>query len=149
MRVPLRPANKLTPDANLGAGQPVPGQRAADTGTVLGLDLLGDPGTGGLSLRAQGNDLRMELTMTRTGGVVWPWFAALSRSQGRRAVEPLASANDLLTRGSMNPEEIAVSQWRDNMVDRPETDAAAYLTGWTVSGVAVLAAIAAVWALGI
>ena len=49
----------------------------------------------------------------------------------------------------MNPEEIAVSQWRDSMVDRPETDAAAYLTGWTVSGVAVLAAIVAVWALGI
>ena len=64
-------------------------------------------------------------------------------------VEPLASANDLLTRGSVNPEETAVSQWRDSMVDRPETDGAAYLTGWTVSGVAVLGAIVAVWALGI
>jgi hypothetical protein len=61
----------------------------------------------------------------------------------------LASANDLLTRGSVNPQETAVSQWHDSMVDRPETDGAAYLTGWTVSGVAVLAAIVAVWALGI
>ena len=64
-------------------------------------------------------------------------------------VEPLASANDILTRGSVNREETAVSQWRDSMVDRPETDGAAYLTGWTVSGVAVLAAIVAVWAFGI
>ena len=73
------------------------------------------------------------------------------RSQGEtpRAVEPLASANDLLTRGSVNPEETAMGQWRDSMVDRPETDGAAYLTGWTISGVAVLAAIVAVWALGI
>ena len=42
-----------------------------------------------------------------------------------------------------------MSQWRDSMVDRPETDGTAYLTGWTVSGVVVLAAIVAVWALGI
>ena len=42
-----------------------------------------------------------------------------------------------------------MSQWHDSMVDRPETNGAAYLTGWTVSGVAVLAAIVAVWALGI
>ena len=73
------------------------------------------------------------------------------RPQGEtsRAVEPLASANDLLTRASVNPEETAVSQWRDSMVDRPETDGAAYLTGWTVSGVAVLGAIVTVWVLGI
>lgn len=42
-----------------------------------------------------------------------------------------------------------MSQWHDSMVDRPETNGAAYLTGWTISGVAVLAAIVAVWALGI
>lgn len=42
-----------------------------------------------------------------------------------------------------------MSQWHDSMVDRPETDGAGYLTGWTISGVAVLAAIVAVWALGI
>ncbi|WP_283809317.1 hypothetical protein [Bradyrhizobium sp. LMTR 3] len=42
-----------------------------------------------------------------------------------------------------------MTQWRDTMVDRPETDDAAYLTGWTVSGVAVLGAIVAVWVFGI
>ena len=42
-----------------------------------------------------------------------------------------------------------MTQWRDTMVDRPETDAAAYLTGWTISGVAVLGAIVAVWPFGI
>ena len=73
------------------------------------------------------------------------------RPQGATSAlfEPLASANDLLTRGSVNPEETAMGQWRDSMVDRPETDGTAYLTGWTVSGVVVLAAIVAVWALGI
>jgi hypothetical protein len=35
------------------------------------------------------------------------------------------------------------------MVDQPESDGAAYVTGWTVSGVAVLGAIVAVWLLGI
>ena len=42
-----------------------------------------------------------------------------------------------------------MSQWRDTMVDRPESDGPAYLTGWTVSGVVVLGAIVAVWVLGI
>jgi hypothetical protein len=42
-----------------------------------------------------------------------------------------------------------MNQWRDTMVDQPETDGATYLTGWTVSGLAVLAAIVVVWALGI
>jgi hypothetical protein len=35
------------------------------------------------------------------------------------------------------------------MVDRPETDGAAYATGWTLSGLAVLGAIIAVWVFGI
>jgi hypothetical protein len=35
------------------------------------------------------------------------------------------------------------------MVDRPETDAGVYLTGWTVAGLAVLGAIVVVWLLGI
>src|ERR1035437_6212973 len=35
------------------------------------------------------------------------------------------------------------------MVDRPETDGAVYVTGWTISGLAVLGAIVAVWVLGI
>jgi hypothetical protein len=39
--------------------------------------------------------------------------------------------------------------WRDHMVDRPETDSRAYAAGWTVSGLAVLGAIVAVWVFGI
>ena len=39
--------------------------------------------------------------------------------------------------------------WRDQMVDRPEIDNAAYAAGWTVSGLAVLGAIVVVWVLGI
>jgi hypothetical protein len=35
------------------------------------------------------------------------------------------------------------------MVDRPETDAGVYVTGWTVAGLAVLGAIVVVWLLGI
>ena len=42
-----------------------------------------------------------------------------------------------------------MSQWHDSMVDRPETDGAAYLTGWTISGAAVLGTVLAVWLLGI
>jgi hypothetical protein len=34
--------------------------------------------------------------------------------------------------------------WRDSMVDRPMDDGA-YAAGWTVSGLAVLGAIVAVW----
>jgi len=42
-----------------------------------------------------------------------------------------------------------VSHWQDTMVDRPETDGAAYATGWTVSGLAVLAVIFAAWVFAI
>ena len=42
-----------------------------------------------------------------------------------------------------------MTHWRDSMVDRPETDGAAYLTGWTISGAAVLGTVLAVWFLGI
>ena len=42
-----------------------------------------------------------------------------------------------------------MSHWHDTMVDRPESDVPAYVTGWTVSGLVVLAAIVAVWLLGI
>ena len=70
------------------------------------------------------------------------------RSSGA-LVEPSASASDLLTGGRINAEETAVTQWRDTMVDRPESDGPAYVTGWTVSGLVVLGAIVAVWVLGI
>ena len=31
-----------------------------------------------------------------------------------------------------------MTHWHDRMVDRPETDGAVYVTGWTISGLAVL-----------
>ncbi len=42
-----------------------------------------------------------------------------------------------------------MDHWRDTMVDRPEPDGAAYVTGWTISGLAVIVTIVAVWLLGI
>jgi hypothetical protein len=35
------------------------------------------------------------------------------------------------------------------MVDRPESDSAIYATGWSISGLAVLGVIFAVWIFGI
>jgi hypothetical protein len=48
-----------------------------------------------------------------------------------------------------NLQEAVMTHWHDSMVDRPETDGAVYVTGWTISGLAVLGAIVAVWVLGI
>jgi hypothetical protein len=45
--------------------------------------------------------------------------------------------------------EAVMNHWRDTMVERPTPDGAAYLTGWTISGIAVIATIVAVWVLGI
>jgi hypothetical protein len=42
-----------------------------------------------------------------------------------------------------------MTNWHDSMVDRPETDGTDYLTGWTISGLAVLGVILAVWVFGI
>ena len=42
-----------------------------------------------------------------------------------------------------------MTHWHDSMVDRPETDRTDYVTGWTISGLAVLGAIVTVWVLGI
>ncbi|SDT58093.1 hypothetical protein [Bradyrhizobium canariense] len=42
-----------------------------------------------------------------------------------------------------------MNHWDDSMVGRPETNGPGYVTGWTVSGLAVLGAIVAVWLLGI
>jgi hypothetical protein len=42
-----------------------------------------------------------------------------------------------------------MSQWHDSMVDRPDDDGAAYMTGWTISGLAVLGAIVMVWVFGV
>ena len=42
-----------------------------------------------------------------------------------------------------------MTHWHDTMVDRPEADGAVYVAGWTISGLAVLVTIIAVWAFGI
>jgi hypothetical protein len=42
-----------------------------------------------------------------------------------------------------------MSQGHDNMVDQPNDDDTAYMTGWTISGLAVLGAIITVWVFGI
>jgi hypothetical protein len=42
-----------------------------------------------------------------------------------------------------------MTHWHDTMVDQPETDGAVYVTGWTISGLAVLGAIVAIWVFGI
>jgi hypothetical protein len=46
-------------------------------------------------------------------------------------------------------QEARMNHWHDTMVDRPEPDGPAYLTGWTISGLAVIATIVVVWVLGI
>jgi hypothetical protein len=45
--------------------------------------------------------------------------------------------------------EPIMSHWHDTMVDRPEADGAVYVTGLTISGLAVLAVILAVWVFAI
>lgn len=62
-------------------------------------------------------------------------------------VEPRAVGEDLPTSGNLW--EAVMTHWHDSMVDRPETDGAVYVTGWTISGLAVLGTIVAVWVLGI
>ncbi len=42
-----------------------------------------------------------------------------------------------------------MTRWHDTMVDQPETDSTVYVTGWTISGLAVIGTIIAVWILGI
>jgi hypothetical protein len=45
--------------------------------------------------------------------------------------------------------EAAMTHWNDTMVDRPESDGAIYATGWSISALAVLGVIIAVWIFGI
>jgi hypothetical protein len=50
---------------------------------------------------------------------------------------------------SVQGQEAIMSQWHDSMVDRPNDEDSAYMTGWTISGLAVLGAIVTVWMFGI
>lgn len=82
--------------------------------------------------------------------MAWRARAGIRSTCPRKSIEPSASASDLLARGGINGRGgSAMSHWHDTMVDRPEPNGAAYVTGWTVSGVVVLGAIVAVWLLGI
>src|SRR6476469_6044880 len=73
-----------------------------------------------------------------------PKAASLTVAKGLN-LEPLAVT--YLQRGNLS--EDVMTHWHDTMVDRPETDGAIYVTGWTISGLAVLVAVVAVWAFGI
>jgi hypothetical protein len=66
---------------------------------------------------------------------------------GGYVFEPRAAGGDPSTRDNL--QEAVMTHWHDTMVDRPETDGAVYVTGWTISGLAVLGTIVAVWILGI
>jgi hypothetical protein len=66
------------------------------------------------------------------------WFAALNLGPPG-ATKPAG--------GSLK--EALMTEWHDTMVDRPEADDRAYAVGWTLSGLAVLGTIVAVWVLGI
>jgi hypothetical protein len=46
-------------------------------------------------------------------------------------------------------QEAIMTHWHDTMVEQPDTDGGVYLTGWTISGLAVLGVILAVWVFGI
>ena len=58
-----------------------------------------------------------------------------------------AAGGDVSVRGDR--QEAVMTDWHDNMVDRPQTDGAGYATGWTISGLTVLGAIVADSLLGI
>ena len=61
--------------------------------------------------------------------------------------EPSPAGRDLTTSGNLW--EAVMTNWNDTLVERPETDERAYVAGWTISGLAVLGTIVAVWLLGI
>jgi hypothetical protein len=63
------------------------------------------------------------------------------------AVEPPAAGRDI-SKGT-TPGDAVMTQWNDTMVDRPESDGAIYATGWSISALAVLGVILAVWIFGI
>jgi hypothetical protein len=63
------------------------------------------------------------------------------------AIEPPVAGRDISNRANLG--EAAMTHWNDTMVDRPESDGAIYATGWSISGLAALGVIFAVWIFGI
>lgn len=66
---------------------------------------------------------------------------------GFKLFEPFAAGGDLRRRDNL--QEAGMTHWHDTMVERPATDHGVYATGWTISGLAVIGAIVAIWLLGI
>lgn len=66
---------------------------------------------------------------------------------GFNLFEPFAASGDLGHRDNL--QEAGMTHWHDTMVERPATDDGVYATGWTISGLAVIGAIVAIWLLGI
>jgi hypothetical protein len=71
------------------------------------------------------------------------------RRHGKRCLNLSSALPDLACRERKTLLEAVMNHWRDTMVERPTPDGAAYVTGWTISGIAVIATIVAVWVLGI
>lgn len=94
------------------------------------------------SIKAAPDDRQCPDKAFSVSAVVHYDFAAAASSW----FEPAAPGRDSIERHTL---EVVMTRWHDTMVDQPETDGATYLTGWTVSGLAVLGTIVAVWALGI
>jgi hypothetical protein len=70
----------------------------------------------------------------------------------RPGVEPLAITPDIaMGRQACRRFDMTHWQqhWHDHMADQPDPGDGAYLTGWTISGLAVLGTIVAVWLLGV
>jgi hypothetical protein len=78
----------------------------------------------------------------RAGGRFWSAYheTASHRRDWVLVFEPPAAGGDLMSGQAQEP---IMSHWQDTMVDRPETDGAVYVTGWTIGAIVV------VWLLGI
>jgi hypothetical protein len=63
------------------------------------------------------------------------------------AVEPPVAGRDISKGATLGG--TAMTHWNDTMVDRPESDGAIYATGWSISTLAVLGVVLAVWIFGI
>jgi hypothetical protein len=63
------------------------------------------------------------------------------------AVEPPVTGRDISKGATLG--DAAMTHWNDTMVDRPESDGTIYATGWSISALAVLGVVLAVWIFGI
>jgi hypothetical protein len=69
-----------------------------------------------------------------------------------RQIEPCAAGSDPFAKRHKRDgleQEALMNGWRDQMVDNPADNDGAYAVGWTLSGLAVLGTIVAVWMFGI